>query len=143
MQRCIERVWVSRGGHLSSKVCADSITGEKTERTNERPALSKDKGGNSPRQIIEWPDSASLFLSSSPSLFPFHFAPIPASPESFVPLFCALESTRFIGFSHTSEKRKSWLTSMDDVSITTISQMQLFFFDANWSLWSYYDMMFP
>jgi len=32
---------------------------------------------------------------------------------------------------------------MDDVSITTISQMQLFFFDANWSLWSYYDMMFP
>lgn len=27
---------------------------------NKRPALSKDKGGNSARQIIEWPDSASL-----------------------------------------------------------------------------------
>lgn len=34
-----------------------------SERTNERPTLSKDKGGNSPRQIIEWPDSASLSLS--------------------------------------------------------------------------------
>lgn len=30
----------------------------KRGKRNERPALSKDKGGNSPRQIIEWPDTA-------------------------------------------------------------------------------------
>lgn len=91
--RCTVRVWVSRGGHLSSEVCADSITGEKTERarerTNERPALSKDKGGNSPRQIIEWPDSASLFLFPSLSFFLSPFAPILLHLDLLPFLFCA------------------------------------------------------
>lgn len=101
MHRRVERVWVSRGGHLSSEVCADSITGEKTERTrewtSERPALSKDKGGNSPRQIIEWPDSASLFLFPSLSLVSFLSC---FYPSSFVPT----ESTWSTGFSHVFGK---------------------------------------
>lgn len=71
-------VWVSRGGHLSSEVCADSITGERREpNPNERPALSKDKGGNSPRQIIEWPDTA--IPPPPPSVYSFSLASLSLS----------------------------------------------------------------
>jgi len=82
------------------------------ERTNERPALSKDKGGNSPRQIIEWPDSASLFLSSS---FPLSFSFYPASSGSFILPHCALDSTGIHRiFLYFIGKRKSIHPSMDD-----------------------------
>lgn len=44
----------------------------KRTKRNERPALSKDKGGNSPRQIIEWPDTA--IPSTSFLLYSFSLA---------------------------------------------------------------------
>lgn len=37
-------VWVSRGGHLSSEVCADSITREKERQTERTPSAKQRQG---------------------------------------------------------------------------------------------------
>lgn len=37
-------VWVSRGGHLSSEVCADSITREKENQTERTPSAKQRQG---------------------------------------------------------------------------------------------------
>ena len=87
-----------------------SLERKPNERENERPALSKDKGGNSPRQIIEWPDSASLFLP----LFLCRSASILLHLDLLSFLTAPLESTRSTGFSCTLQESENLFASMDD-----------------------------
>ena len=46
VRRCVRAavVWVSRGGHLSSEVCADSITREKENQTERTPSAKQRQG---------------------------------------------------------------------------------------------------